>query len=250
MTKSATFQLTWWRRDGWAMVIAAGLTVLLESGVYVLARRLGRSPAEATVAMAAVACVWLALAPGAMAASGRGWVSALFRGGIVADVTGGCVLVLWLVTPCVRFQAAVQIYALAWSMALVGIAAVGIARRAAGRCVAAVATAMFFALMLTSLLWLGAWIGRSPNPWDAPLATWSVRVNPFCAMTAAAAEELHFVWHEWGLMYTWTPVGEYALPAPTRWYETCAIYLALTGVLTSVAVVRRGITKPVHGTKP
>jgi hypothetical protein len=233
----------WLRRDGKAMLPAAAITILLELGVFFLARGLGRSVNEAVVVFLATASLWLALAPGALAASGRGILSPLLRGGIVADATGLCLLVLWLATPCVSFWGAVQIYCIAWSMALVGIAAVWIACTPVGRLIAAVTTAALLCLTLTSLLWLGAWIGRSPGAWDASLATWAVGINPFCAMTGTVAQEVRFVWHEWGRMYAWTPVGEYAMPSPTSWYETCFLYLCLAGGFACVALLRDGIKR-------
>lgn len=233
----------WVRRDGIAMLVAATVTILLELGAFFLARRLGRPANEAMVVFLAVASLWLALAPAALAAAGRGVMSPLLRGGIVADATGVCVLVLWLATPHVRFWGAVQLYCLAWSMALVGITAVWIARKPVGRCIAAVLAAMLFALALTSLLWLGAWIGRSSGPLDASVATWAVGINPFCAMTNVVARDVHFIWTEWGNMYAWTPVGEYAMPAPISWYETCLFYLSLAGGFVCVALLRDGIRR-------
>lgn len=231
------------RRDGKTMLLAAGGTILLELGVFFLVRRLGRPVYEAVVVFLAMASLWLSLASPALAASGRGILSSLLRGGIVADATGLCVLILWLATPCVRFWGAIQIYCLAWSMALVGIAAVWIARKPVGRLIACVTTAMLFALALTSLLWLGAWIGPAPGSWDTSLATWAVGINPFCAMTGVVARDVHFVWHEWGRMYTWTPVGEYAMPAPTEWYETCLLYLTLVVGFVCITLLRYAVRR-------
>lgn len=231
------------RRDGLAILPAAGVTIALELGSYFLARSLGRSAEEATVVFLATVCLWLAMAPAALGSTGRGILSPLLRGGITADATGLCVLLLWLVAPCVGFFAAVKIYCLAWSMALAGIAAVWIARNPLGRLIAVVVAVVLFALALTSLLWLGAGIGDSPDPWDTTLATWATAVNPFCAMTAVVAEQVHFVWHERGRMYSWSPVGEYAMPAPTEWYETCLLYLSLAAGLACAAVLRNLIRR-------
>jgi hypothetical protein len=233
----------WLRRDGKTMLFAASSTILLELGAFFLARHLGRSVTDATVVFLAVASLWLALAPAGFASTGRGILSPLLRGGIVADATGLCVLVLWLTTPCVHFLGAIEIYCLAWSMALVSIAAIWIARKPVGRCIAAVIFATLFVLTLTSLLWLGAWIGPEPSTQDSALASWAVGINPFCAMTSVVAQEVRFVWHEWGRMYRWTPVGEYAMPTPIEWYETCLLYLSIAGGLVCVALLRDGLRR-------
>ncbi len=234
---------TWTRRDGIAMLSAAGVTMVVELGAFVLARRLGLADPGAVVVFLAVACAWLALAPAALAAGGKSGLSVLLRGGVVADATGAALLVLWLTTPCVRFWPAVQLYCLAWSIALVAISAVWIARKPVGRLLAAVVVAMLFSLSLTSLIWLGAWIGRSPGPHDTAIATWAAGINPFCAMTSVVAQDVHFVWTEWGKMYLWSPVGEYAMPAPTPWYETCLLYVSTAAGFCCAVLLRCGFRR-------
>jgi len=225
------------------MLVTAGGTMIVELGAFFLARHLGQPVQIATVVFLAVTCVWLTLAPAALAAGGKGWKSVLLRGGIVADATGAAVLVLWLATPCVRFWAAVQLYCIAWSMTIVAITAVWIASKPVGRLLAAVVVAVLFSLALTSLLWRGWWIGRSPSLYDTSIATWAVGINPFCAMAGVVARDVHFVWTEWGKMYLWSPVGEYAMPAPTLWYETCLLYVSIAAGFYCAVLLRYGIRR-------
>lgn len=227
------------RGDVAAAIGAAVVTLTLEFGAYFLARRAGRTSAEATTAFLAAASLWLALAPAALAAGGSGTLGPLLRGGAAADATGLGILILWLLIPCVPLRGAIQVYAVAWSMALPAIVLVWVFRRPVSRLLAATATAGVFTLLLASLLWLGARIGQTPSLWDTPLATWAVRINPFCAMTDALADSLRFVWHEWGRMYLWTPVGQYALPAPAPWYEFCLLCLGAAALPAATAALLR-----------
>ena len=113
------------RRDAAALVSATAGTVLVGCGVYVLGRGVGSGRAfSCLAALAALAC-WTALAAPVLAAGGRGWLSRVLRGGIVADAGGVALALLCLAAgPCLTLLAAVEIYCVLGAMALASVAAV------------------------------------------------------------------------------------------------------------------------------
>jgi hypothetical protein len=229
------------RRDGWAMLLAAGMTVVVVMGFYGASRGLGCPMRQSVLATLAAAVLWTVLAVPCLAAGGRKAFSALLRGGSAIDATGLCLLALWLLAGRnggMSFASAVKVYCVCASVGLAAISAVCLGRTEAGRAAMAVAAAAFLAVAMTSPLWASAYLGEGNPSRDTILAAWAVRINPFFAVCDASVHSLRFVWSEWGRMYDWTRIGEYAMPGPVSWYETCGLYLSAATVLAVLSAIR------------
>ena len=240
---------TWLRellhRDGGVMLAAALATLAVQWGVFLAGRWGGVGFRESVIAMLAVSSLWMALIPPCLAAGGLNNLSGLLRGGIVADTTGVSLLALWAVGRAegaqygISLLSAVKVYCVYTSLCLAGIAAGCLARRPAARAALAVAAGVVFVAVLASPLWISAWVGGPGEPGNSTLVTWAVRINPFYAISDAVVGEMRFIWDGEGLMYGWSRIGEYAIPSPVGWYETCLLYLAVAGCLAIVPAVRR-----------
>ncbi len=227
--------------DIWAMLGAVVATLAVQWGVFLTGRWSGVSFRDSTIAMLAVTSLWMAFVPGCFAAGGVNNFSGLLRGGIVADTAAVSLLALWVagrfggLEEGISLLGAVKIYCVYASVALAGIAVVCLARRPVARAALAVGAGCVFVAALASPLWISAWVGGTGG---STLVTWAVRINPFYAVSDAVVGEMKFIWDGEGLMYDWSRVGEYAIPSPVGWYETCLLYLGLAACLAIPAVVR------------
>jgi hypothetical protein len=231
-------------RDGRAVVAAAAATLLVELGVYLLAGLVGTATSRAPLAALAAATLWVALAGPVLAASARTSLSAVLRGGTVADASALALIVLWLSSADVTFLAAVKIYCALAAMALAAVAATRLARSGAGRYALAVAAAGTLVLGLASPFWIGGPM-RAAGPRAAEtLAAVAVYANPFYAITAAVSQEAGFVWHQADVLYRWTRLGDYAAAPPACWYASVVIHLAAALVLGALAAARARRPRP------
>ena len=224
--------------DGWAVLAATAATVTLELAVLFLARAC-TGELYAVLAALAVGAVWIALACPVLAAGGKTWLSAMLRGGIVADASAVMLVVVWLSSPHVAFAAAVKIYCIYAASALLGIAAVSCARTTAARYAAAVAAAVAIMLALTTPFWVGGILKAAGPEAARTIAAAAVRVNPFYSVTAAVFETANFAWNEAPIMYTRIQqIHDYATAAP-RWYSAPAIHATLAALLAATNLLRR-----------
>ena len=221
-------------------------TILVEGGTYLAGLILGVGPMSSALAALAAATVWTALAAPPAAAGGRHWLDALLRGGTVADASAVVLLALWLFArdgqtgdPYVTFTAAVKIYCTLAAMALLAVAVVTCGRSVAGRHILAVALAVMFVLLLTSLLWAGVPLALFDSAETrARLAGGALWINPFCSVAAATVRETNFTWYRYGLMYTITPVTHYPKVDPP-WYAATLSCLCAAGIALGAGVLRR-----------
>lgn len=226
-------------RNTRAMLGAVVATLAVQWGVFLTGYWNGVALRESTIAMLAVTSLWMAFAPCCFAAGGVNNFSGLLRGGIVADTAAVSLLALWVIGRGENAQGgisllgAVKVYCICASVALAGIAMVCLARRPAARAALAVGTGCVFVAALASPLWSGEWVGDGST-----LVTWTVRINPFYAVSDAVLGEMKFVWDGEGLMYDWSRIGEYAIPSPVGWYETTLLYLGLATSLAITPVAR------------
>jgi len=232
------------RRDGWALLAAAGATLAVELGVYLAARCWGGGPRQATIAALAAAMLWVALACPILAAAAPGGFSALLRGGVVADASCVTLLVLWAVgrwgaTPAyVTFPAAVEIYCTFVAVALVGIAAARCARTHPGRFAAAVGAAVLLTAALASPFWIAGPLKAAGPQGRGILLAAAVYANPFYSVCSAVAPEMLFVWHQEGRMYGISGLFDFG-PPPVPWYSATIIYGSLAGILAATHLVRK-----------
>jgi hypothetical protein len=195
------------------------------------------------MAFLAVAVLWCGIAPACFATGGETAWSRVIRGGCVADATCISLLVVWLVPQggaSLDFMAVVKLYCICASMAIAACAAVSIFRSAAKRCAAAVLTAVFFMVLLTSPLIVNARLENLPSDSEAyrRTAAMSVGINPFFAACDAVVERTGFHWSTAEWMYTHTSLGESAAPGEVGWYWICLALLGLSGALCAAGVAR------------
>ena len=231
------------RRDGRSMLAAAVVTLAIILGLYFSGRSAGVGPPHATVAALAAGTLWLALACPILAAGGRGALSALARGGIVADAGAVALLVLWAARrfagprgPCLTFRGAVQIYCTFVAVALVQVAAARCPRSRAWRYVAGVAAAVVMTALLATPFWVSGPVSVA-GPHKNTVVAAAVYLNPFYSVTSAVVEQTRFIWHESGAMYEMSRLFDYA-PPPVRWYTAAVIYGLLAAILAATHLVR------------
>lgn len=234
------------RRDGPAMLGATVATLAVVLGVYLAGRAAGAGPPDATVASLAAGTLWLALASPILAAGGSGALSALVRGGIVADASGLALLVLWLLRrfshaggPCLTFLAAVEIYCTFVAIALVQVAAARCPRSPAWRYAAAILAAAIMAALLATPFWVTGPAGMAAPRTRPAIAAAAVYLNPFYSVTSAVVEQTGIVWHQRGALYDLSGLFEHHAPPPVPWYTAAVLYSLLAGILAATHLVRR-----------
>lgn len=227
------------------MLAAVAATLGVELGLYLAARLAGANPREAIVATLAATAVWVALACPVIAAGAKGAMSALLRGGIVADASGVALLVLWAVgrflpgeAACLSFLAAVEIYCTVVAMALMGVAGARCGKTTTGRYVAAVVTAVAMTAMLATPFWITGPAMAVEGAARRFLVSGAVFFNPFYSMTSAVADRVRFVWHHTGAVYDLSGLADFGAP-PVPWYSAVAIYLPLAGILAATHLIRK-----------
>ena len=234
------------RRDGWSMLAVVAATLVVELGVYLAARLGDANPRQAILTALATMAVWTAVACPVFAAGGKGAISALLRGGIVADASGVALLVLWAggrflpgEGAYLSFLAAVEIYCTVAAMALVGVAGARCGRTTTGRYVAAVVTAVAMTAMLATPFWIRGPALAVEGTAQRVIVSGGVFFNPFYSMISAVADRVGFVWHyDAGAVYNLFELGNLRLP-PVPWYSAVAMYLPLAGLLSATHLIRR-----------
>ena len=243
-----------WARDGRATVAAAAATIVVELGACFVPLAVGVRPHEAVLTALAATVVWVVLAAPAFAASGRGGLGALLRGGIVADASGIVMIVFWLIgragawPEMVTFLSAAKIYCTVAAVALFAVAVVGCFAGEPARFAAAVGAAVLLLAASASPLWVGGLLHGLSRPAAATAAAWAVYVNPFYSVTAAVNEQTGFLWHQYGVMYGLTWIGDFGVP-PVRWFAAAAIYGAAALVLGLACTLGRAKRHSSSGTK-
>jgi hypothetical protein len=225
-------------RDGRALLAGALTTVGVQLGLYLLARLAGVPQMQAALATLAATVMWVTLAAPVLGASGADALAGLLRGGCIADASAVTLIVLWLACPEVTFPAAVKIYCVLAAVALSAVAVGRLARSPDRRYALAVTAALVMTVALASPLWIGGALRAAPDRAARGIAAAGVYVNPFYAVTAAIAAEARFVWHQAGVMYRITRIGDYADAPPARWYPCVLIHLAVAILLGAAAHLR------------
>jgi len=223
------------RRDGPAALTAVAATLIVELGALALALTAGAEWREATLLVLGVSVVWVCLACPALAAGGKGEMSAALRAGIVADASLVALVVLWLAGPHVTFGSVVKVYCTLAVLALFSIAAVRCAASPAGRAAVAVAVSLLLMMALSAPLWTGGLL--SLDAASGAAGGWVVRVSPAYSI-ASSVPRAGFIWHEAPVMYSITWVGDLVPAPPVEWYTASILFGGSALVLSVVAFIR------------
>lgn len=226
------------RGHGTAVSVAAGVTIVVQCAVALVAGRADVPAARSAVATLAVATLWVALAAGPLSAGAETAFGAILRGGVVVDASIPALVLLVLTGP-VTAMGAVKVYCILAAVALWSIAMVRIARTGWGRYATAMtASAVLFA-MLASPLWVGGLLEASGGAARRAIVWFAVAANPFYAVAAATVESTGFVWQEAPLMYRLTPIGDHVAAPTPAWYATVVIYGCVAAMLAGASLVRK-----------
>jgi len=215
--------------------------VLVEAGFFILGNHCGDGTEGVITALAATA-IWSAIIPASVAACSESLWDRFIRGGCVADCgfISFCIIWLWLVAGGEEQSLwwVLKAYCVTASVVLVGCASVAIPRTLGYRCLSAVVTALFFTAVLSSPVWVNAFLGFAEGyEQKSRMAAWSVRINPFFALCDAS--DTGFSWTEASWMYGHTAIGEDVAAGPVAWYETFVLYSSLALILGLIAWLRR-----------
>lgn len=226
------------RGDLCIAISLAVVTLLLEMAAFWLPRLMGASQRGCLLATLVVGVVWIVLAGPTVAAGGKNWVSGLLRAGMIADATGIVLLVLWLVSPDVRFLSALKMYCVFVSLGIACIAAGRLAVTWGGRLVSGVVASVLLFGVLCSPLWIPGVLEQVPSEHRVAVASVAAQINPIYSIFASLADETGFVWHYAPLMYRITTVGEDVAVSAVRWYAAICIYLPIAGIMVATHFVR------------
>lgn len=255
MTQPSPDKPSFWRTllagQGWAILIIAAATVLIEGGVFA-AVLIGREHLPtATQVTLAVMLVWIVIATAPAAAGAKRTYPALLRGAAVIDASALVLLGMWIVGMALDrpkdgsldFASIAKVYVILATVGLAAMAAVCLPRSTTGRAIAALIGPTVLAGALASPLWIGHWMGQADHAADQAAANLAVLVNPFYAVNHAIVDNLRYVWHAWGWMYEWSKLGDYVNPGQVAWYASAALYALLALLLAALAVLWRRIGK-------
>jgi hypothetical protein len=226
------------------MLAAAVITLALEMGAYFLALWSGAASRGALLVSLSAAVMWVAVASAPLAAGGRGHLSSALRGAVPADASLLVLLILWPLArgpasgPYLSLAGVVEVYCVLAATAVFSIAAVACGRSPAARQGLAVGAACLLAAAVATPFWTSGIVHALPYDQAVAADAWSIRVNPFYAVTGALSDRAGFFWHEWGLMYERFGTFRAYPPPPVQWYTAPILYAALAAALALAAILR------------
>ena len=225
------------RNNGWTLLAATVVTIVVELGTYWLAVGLGVEARQAAMATLAASVLWVALSAGPLAAGADGGWGMLLRGGIVADASAVSLAALAAMSPYVTILAAAEVYCTLAATALFAAGVVACAAGRAGRLPAAVVATFVLMAALATPLWIGGALQAEASV-AGPIASSAAMVNPFYSVASAVVERTHFVWHQARVMYHITWLGDLAAPAPVPWYAATILYGVPAALLWGLRILR------------
>ncbi len=223
--------------NAWAVGAAAIATVVVELGVFAVAKAWQMPSLHVALASLAACVLWVVLATPILAASGRTALGALVRGGIVADASCVTVLVLWACCDEITILAALETYCILAAVTLAAVAVTRLARTPAGRYTWAVLASAVMLAVLAGPFWIGGPIRTAPYAVAENTVAAAVYANPFYAVTACLTESSRFVWHQNAVLYRVSRIGDYGSAPPLLWYPAVLIHLSVAGILAAVAAL-------------
>ena len=216
------------RRNGWALLLAAGLTILVHMAIYAAASAMA-SPASA-VATLLGSLLWIVVAAPMFAAGGRSLLEGLLRGAAVIDAGIVVLVVLAAGNDSVGPLGAVKVYLVWCAVALAGCAAAQQARRVRTRHVLAAVAVAAVVLISAGPFWANGMIHAAQGPWRDRSVLAVTASNPVYA-TVACLGDTRFVWHEMPLLYEFTVLDRDVPIKLCPWYPTAGGYAAVALLL-------------------
>lgn len=235
------------RRNGRAMLAAAGLTLLVQVGLFGAVAGLGADRAtggralEQPTAVAMVllgSLVWLVVAAPAFAAGGRSTLDGLVRAGTVIDSTAVVLGLTAWAAEAVTAWSAVRLYLL---FAAIALAASGVARqgrRASSRHVLAAVAIVAAVAVAAGPFWANGLILAAEGPWRTRAVRLVTAANGVCATAACLPAGGGFVWNERPVLYEHTVLGRDVPAAPAPWYVTAGAAGVVGAGLFAIAGAR------------
>ena len=226
------------RRNGLAMLIAAGATVAVQLGAYFAADG-AMSPVSAAVVTLLVSLLWIVITAPVFAAGGRSVVDGLLRGGAVVDASIVVLIVLVSAGPAVGPVEAIKIYLIFCSVALAGCSLVLLGRNIANRHVLSAVAVLLISVVAAGPFWANGIIMSASPPWRERVAFGVRAANPVFATTECLTDGPAFVWNERPILYEYTVLGRDVPVRAAAWYVTVGVYSIFAFSVGAIAAVRR-----------
>ena len=225
------------RRNLWAMLAAAAATVVVQLGVYAIARG-AMTPAVSTRVSVLFGLFWVVLAVPIFAAGGARALDGLFRGGPVLDASAVLLIVLAAAGQITALEA-VKIYLLWCGLGLAQIAMVSTAKQARGQQIVAAVAILIVLALAASPFWANGMILAGSQPWRERFSYALMAMNPVFATIRCLPGGVGFVWNEGPILYECTSLSR-DVPVPEApWYVTAAAYGVIAAALAGVTALRR-----------
>ncbi len=226
------------RRNGLAMLVAAGATVAVQLGTYFAASGAMDSHG-ATVVTLLVSLLWIVIASPVFAAGGRSAFDSLLRGGAVVDASVAVLIVLVAAGDALRPVGAIKIYLIFCSLTLAGCSLVLLGRDAPGRHVLAAFAVLLMLAVAAGPFWANGIIMSASAPWRERVVFVVRAANPVFATTECLTGRPMFVWNERPILYEYTVLGRDVPVRAAAWYVTVGVYGIFAFAVGAIAAVRR-----------
>lgn len=219
------------RRNVYAMLIAAVITVAVQLGTYFAA--------SGAVVTLLVSLLWVVIAAPVFAAGGRTVADGLLRGGTVVDAGIVVLIVLVATGPAVGAIGAIKIYLIWCSLALAGCSVAMLGRNVAGRHILAAVAVLLVLAVAAGPFWANGIIMAAEPPRREQIAFGVRAANPVFAVSECLADDVKFVWNERPILYEYTVLGRDAPGVAAAWYVTAGAYGVISLAVGVIAAARR-----------
>lgn len=248
MTANRTTTGTWWPEvfAGQRTAILLGCigSVLVMSGSLLAAVLVQSGRSNAILSVLAAGAVWVAIASGVFAASGRGWWATFLRAGVIADSCGVALAIFWAVGLAIWPQgsiallSAVKVYCVYAVLSLLSASAVQLARREAWRYALAAASAGVLLAAMASPFWINGLLESAAAESRPAITTAAVQYNPFYSITSAVYGDTQRIWHESHVLYSISVIANRS-PGVVPWHGALLRCAIITAFLAAIALVKQ-----------
>ena len=218
------------------------LVIMLGTLLAAVLVQSGRS--NAVLAVLAAGAIWVAIASGVLAASGRGWWATFLRAGVIADSCGLALVIFWAIglaiwpAGSISLLSAIKVYCVYAVLSLLSASAVQLARREAWRYAVAAACAAVLMAAMASPFWINGLLESAPAESRPAIITAAVQYNPFYSVTSAVYSDTQRIWHESHVLYSISAIADRS-PGVVPWHGAVLRYAIISLFLAAVAVVKQ-----------